>query len=151
MKIILIPYSDGSLNKNKGTELAPEILTKNLKTKTVKIIQGNIDQSLQNIEKTPGKIFIGGDHSITFPLFKSFSKKHINPGLIILDAHPDAEVYTKTPSHEDFVRYLVDKKYLKKQNLIYIGLRKISKNEKAFLKNVTWVKSNTNLNIIKKT
>jgi arginase family enzyme len=150
MAIVLIPFSEGSLNKNKGTELAPKILSTNLKTKTVKIIPSNIDLSFKNIEKTNGKIFIGGDHSITFPLFKSFSKKHKNQGLIILDAHPDAEVYTKTPSHEDFVRYLIDKKHLKKQNLIYVGLRNISKNENAFLKDITWFKSNTNLNIIKK-
>lgn len=149
-KIVLIPFSQGSLNKNNGTELAPEMLTKNFRTKKVKVIENNIDETFKNIENSNGKIFIGGDHSITYPLFKSFSKKTKNPGLIILDAHPDAEYYTKTPSHEDFVRFLISKKHLKKQNLIYIGLRNISKNENKFLKQIKWFKSSDDLKKIKK-
>ena len=148
MKIIQVPFSEGSMNKNKGTELAPSVLCKGLKSTIVKISK-DIDQTYKNIELTNGDLYIGGDHSITYSTFKSFSKKYKNPALIILDAHPDAEVYTQTHTHEDFVRKLVDEKYLKKQNLIYIGLRNISKNEKQFLKQVTWFKSETKLEKIK--
>jgi len=147
MIIVKIPFSEGSLNKNKGTELAPNKLTKS--KNQIKIIKNNTDLTYRNIEQAKGDLFIGGDHSITYPLFKSFSKKHKNPGLIILDAHPDAEVYTKTPTHEDFVRKLIDEKFLKQQNLTYIGLRNISKNEKQFLKKITWFKSKDKFEKIK--
>jgi len=41
------------------------------------------------LEKTKSALFLGGDHSITYPIIQAFAKKH--PGLTILqfDAHSD--------------------------------------------------------------
>ena len=81
-------------------------------------------------------IFVGGDHSITYSTFKAFSEKNKNVGLIIFDAHPDSSLYVKSISHEDFVRKLVDEGILKKENIIYVGLRKFGKSEIEFMKGV---------------
>jgi len=34
-------------------------------------------------------VFLGGDHSITYPILKAFQQQHKNPFLIIFDAHAD--------------------------------------------------------------
>ena len=125
----------GSLNKNKGTEKAPDLILKGLKGNfEIEEVQenNNIDELNKKLEDSEGDIFIGGDHSITYPLFKGL--KGENKGLIIFDAHPDCDNYTNTVTHEDFVKKLIDENHLKKENLILIGLRSYCNNEVKFLK-----------------
>lgn len=135
MKIVKVKTSQGCLGKNKGTELAPDYILKdtNLKFKECKIIKDNLEETNNLIEKQKGNFFIGGDHSITYPLFKAFAEKHKNSGLIIFDAHPDCVNNFKPPTHEDFVKVLIEEKILSPKNLMIIGLRKIDKLEKIFL------------------
>ncbi len=145
MKIIKIPSSQGSLGKNIGCEKGPEAILKTfLKKKVlstieigeVKVNSNNIDETNKNIEKAPGDIFLGGDHSVTYSLFKGFAKKNENYGLLIFDAHPDCAFYVKSISHEDFVRKLVDEGILDKRNLVYVGVRKSGEAEIEFLNDV---------------
>jgi len=150
MKIVKVCTSQGSLGKNLGCEEAPDLIIKELRNiefnesgrkiefqvSSVEINHENIDETYENIEKAEGDIFIGGDHSITYSLFKSLAKKSKNAGLIIFDAHPDCALYVKTASHEDFVRKLVDDGFLTKENLVYVGLRRFSKIENDFLKGI---------------
>lgn len=139
MKLVKVPYSQGSLGKI-GSEKAPDLILERLKNldnieiDSIEIIKDNIDKNIKNIAAKEGDIFIGGDHSITYSLFRSFSKKFKNPGLILFDAHPDCEVCTKSVSHEDFLRKLVEEGILKRENVVLIGIRKWSKNEFLFLK-----------------
>ncbi len=135
--LVKVPSSEGSLEKNLGCEKAPDEIVKllnNFEVKEVEVVKGDLDKTGENIEKTKGDIFIGGDHSITYFSFKSFAKNKKNPGLLILDAHLDSDYYTKTVTHEDFVRKLVDEKILKKENVIWVGVRRIFKVEKEFTK-----------------
>lgn len=144
--LVKVPCSDGSLEKNIGCEKAPNEIVKNLtrfKIKEADVVKGNLDKTGKNIEKKDGDIFIGGDHSLTYFSFKGFAKGKINPGLIILDAHLDSDYYTKTVTHEDFVRKLVDEKILKKGNVIWIGARRIFKVEKEFSKGMNIFKINS--------
>ena len=150
MKIVKVCTSQGSLGKNLGCEKAPDFILNELKEiefnenkrkinfsiGEVKINKNNIDETNENIEKADGDIFLGGDHSITYSLFKGFCKNNKNFGLLIFDAHPDCSLYVKSTSHEDFVRKLVDEGVLKKENIIYVGLRKFGKSEVEFLKGV---------------
>ena len=144
MIITKVPTSLGSMNKNKGCEKAPDEIIKELKkveiNESLKEIKyqvsevktsSNIDETNRNIENAKGDIFIGGDHSITYSLFKSLKK---NKGLIIFDAHVDLDNYTDTPSHEDFLRKLIDENHLNPQNLVIIGTRKYWKNEIDYIK-----------------
>lgn len=139
MVLVKVSSSNGSLGKNIGCEKAPDEIVKLLEgfeVKEVKIVKGNLDETGKNIEKIKGDIFIGGDHSITYFSFKSFAKGKKNPGLLILDAHLDCDYYTKTVTHEDFVRKLIDEEILKKENVIWLGVRKIFGVEKRFTKDM---------------
>lgn len=136
MKAFLIPYSGGSLGKNSGTEKAPEILGRLFREK--KEVYVPSFESLKYIEKNAkfGKktVFLGGDHSITYALFKSFAKKYINHKLLWFDAHADCMHYWKAVSHEDVVKCLVEENVLNPKNVLMIGVRKKHKIEEDFLK-----------------
>ena len=134
MEIIKVCYSMGSLGENVGCEKAPDFLFDG--GKYVKIIRSNIDETMSNIEKSEGDVFLGGDHSITYGSYKGFSKRFRNAGIIIFDAHPDLEISVGSVSHEDFLRKLIEDDVLKKGNIILVGVRKISKNEKEFMKGI---------------
>ena len=150
MKIVKVFSSQGSLGKNIGCEKAPDFILNELKkinhkiidVSEVKINKNNIDETNKNIEKKEGDIFLGGDHSITYSLFKGFAKNNKNFGLLIFDAHPDSSLYVKSVSHEDFVRKLVDEGFLDKKNLVYVGVRKSGKSEIIFLKDVKTISVN---------
>ena len=133
MDIVKVMYSKGSLGKNDGCENAPDILLESLHSKEVEIIKDNVDKTMRNISKIEGEVFVGGDHSITYGSFKGFSKKFSNPGIILFDAHPDLEVTSGSVTHEDYLRKLIEEGVLKKENVILVGIRKVSKNEKDFM------------------
>lgn len=153
MKLLKIPFSAGGLGKTQGTELAPDEIVKELKefymnesgilplfdVEDVKINQSNIEETNKNIEEKVRKnrknklAILGGDHSITYASFKAISDLE-NPGLLIFDAHPDCMQDFDPPTHEDFVKVLVNKGLLKKENLILVGLRNWHKDEYDFLK-----------------
>lgn len=151
MKIIKIPSSLGGLSK-KGSKQAPDkimemfngLYKNNLLKKYIKFTLDEVKPTESNLDKTNKDItkkakqqkrftiYLGGDHSITYPILKATADK--NTFLIILDAHPDTENPTKSPSHEDYLRVLIDKKIIKPQNIILLGIRKASNKEKQYLK-----------------
>lgn len=127
---------------NKGPEKMPEAVRKELK-KDFEII--DIDNS--DIEKSEGQVFeksrevfssgekacfVGGDHSITYPVVKSFSERYENPFLIVMDAHVDCMEPMKEPTHEEFLRAIVENGF-KPENIILLGVRKIEPEEREFL------------------
>jgi agmatinase len=83
--------------------------------------------------------FLGGDHSISFSLTKSFldycKKEKKKPYLIIFDAHPDCmePAHKDYPSHEDWLRSLIESGF-PIQNILLIGVRNSDQNEITFLK-----------------
>ena len=134
MKIIKIKSSQGSLNKNIGTEFAPDLILKGIKSSSCRIIQGNLEETDKFIEKCNGDLFVGGDHSMTYPIFRSFSRKFKGKkGLIVFDAHPDCTNNFHPPTHEDFIRVLIEEGSLNKENVMLIGLRNICSMEQKFL------------------
>jgi agmatinase len=156
MKLIKVPFSAGGLGKTKGCELAPDKIVEKLKefhlsesgvfpnfdVEEIKVEQTNIEKSFNDIteqskiiiKNNDKPIFIGGDHSITYPLVEGFSKVHDNPGLIVFDAHPDCESDFLPATHEDIIRGLVKNNIIKKENVILVGLRNWHKEERAFIK-----------------
>ena len=146
MKIIGIPFSSGSLGKNDGCEKAPDLVIKRLRNISlneegntvqfdflnIEVDKNNFDLTHKSILNSSGDIYLGGDHSITYSSFSSLLGK--NKGMIILDAHPDLEVGTKTPDHECYLRMLIDEKKIPKENVLLIGIRNVSKNELDFIK-----------------
>jgi len=133
MEFVKVKTSQGSLGKNKGAELAPDILLEGIKSRKVGIIESNLEETNENIGRTEGDFFVGGDHSITYPLFKAFVHKNKKAGMIMFDAHPDCVNKFNPPTHEDFIRTLIDERVLAPQNLMIIGLRNIDAIESEFL------------------
>lgn len=133
MRVVKVKSSQGSLGKNDGCEKAPDLIFK--RGEDVKIFKDNIEKTNENIYNfvKVNDFIIGGDHSITYPCFKKFCKNFKNPGLLMFDAHPDCVNDFKPPSHEDFVRVLIEEGFVKKENVILVGLRNWSKLEKEFL------------------
>jgi len=148
MKIVKVKSSQGCLGKNKGCEKAPDEIVKELENFYLnekgfrkdfesidcEVVENNIEETNQNIMNIEGDVFLGGDHSITYASFIGFAKKFTNPGLIIFDAHPDCENNFNPPSHEDFVKVLIEDGFLKKENLIIVGVRNWHKKEFYYLK-----------------
>lgn len=155
MKLIKIPAING-LNKTKGCEKAPDKVIENLKElylnedgmlpffdiEEIKVNKENIQETNKHIQEkvkeeisNSEQVFIlGGDHSITYPCFKAFKETNENPGLIIFDAHPDCVNNFNPPTHEDFLRTLVENNEIKKENIVILGLRNWHKDEYNFIK-----------------
>ncbi len=140
MKIVCVPYSEGSMGKNKGCEKAPELIINELKrlhkefsVETIELDKTNSEEKLKNLGGAD--IYIGGDHSITYYSFLNFAKKFKNPGLLIFDAHPD--FYPSQDigfiGHEDWLYFLISKGLIKKDNIILVGIRAIDPREKTLL------------------
>jgi len=155
MKLIKVPAING-LGKTEGCEKAPENIISCLKEfylnedgmlpvfdfENVEIEKGNIEKTNKNIynkiknslNEAEHLFILGGDHSITYSCFRAFSDEFENAGLIVFDAHPDCVNNFKPPTHEDYLRVLVEGGKLKKENILLIGLRNWHKEEYKFLK-----------------
>ncbi len=139
MKIIKIGFSAGGLGKTKGCEKAPEEIIRQLKNfylneegklpnfeiDEIEIDNSNIEGSFQRIEKKANEIcqeerviFLGGDHSISYPILKGLKR-----GLIVFDAHADMMAGTDIATHEDYLRKLVEEGDVKAEEIIIVGLR----------------------------
>lgn len=150
MKIFKVKSSQGALGKvgsEKGVDEVVKALDNfyldenGLDVKgeiiDIKIVENNIEETNENIfNAVKGKegIIIGGDHSITYPSFSAFAGRFKNPGLIVFDAHPDCENNFKPPSHEDFLRVLIEEGRVKPENVVLVGIRNWHINEYKFLK-----------------
>ena len=156
MKLVKIPFSAGGLGKTKGCELGPDKIVEKLKefhlseagmlpvfdVDEIKVDQNNIEESFKKItegaesilKNNDKPIFIGGDHSITYPLVKGFSSVYPEPGIVIFDAHPDCQSDFEPPTHEDLVVGLVKNNIIKKENIIIVGVRNWHKDEYNFIK-----------------
>jgi len=156
MKVIKVETSQGGLKKADGAELAPEKILEQTKElymsesnilpvfdiDNVEIVPENLEETNENIYKKAKEIFneahkpvfLGGDHSITFPIVKAFSEKNSNAGIIIFDAHLDAVNNFMPATQEDLVTGLVNQKIIKSENIILIETRNWHSKEIEFVK-----------------
>ena len=156
MRVIKVPSGLGGLGKGNGAAAAPDKILSQLKelylneegrlpvldVDAVALVENNFAETSQRIyaqakeefAKQQPLIFLGGDHSITFHLAKAFAEQHDNPGIVIFDAHPDAENDFMPPTQEDLLPALVNTGAIKPQNILLVGIRNWDKNEIAFLK-----------------
>jgi agmatinase len=107
---------------NKNLELSNELIFKN---------------SLEMFETKTQTIFLGGDHSVSYSTTKAFLKycksaKKV-PCLIVFDAHPDCMEPMKEPTHEEWLRKLVEEGF-PKENILLVGNRNSHRDEIKFLK-----------------
>ena len=156
MKIIKIPFSGNNPN-NKDCDKAPDEIARQLediyssqdnhlvhpklfkiesipvKNKDWELTKRNIIESIMQNDDFP--ICIGGDHSLTYPLFKAFSQKFKNAGLIVFDAHPDTYLGDDyLYEHGIYLRNLVEENILNPKNAIVIGIRNPDPEEIDYMK-----------------
>ena len=93
--------------------------------------------SFEILEKGSKTVFIGGDHSVSYPLGWGFLDFCQNSGkepcLIVFDSHPDCMTPMKEPTHEEWLRALIEKGF-PSENVLVIGLRNSWKGELDYLK-----------------
>lgn len=152
MKLIKIPSSLGKLESSEGAELAPDVVVDELnnlysneagfkiefEVDSVQIIKSNIEETNKRIFDKISKIeenfiAIGGDHSISYSCINAFAQKHENVGLIIFDAHPDSMPRFSVPTHENFLRTLIEEGVIKASNVILVGIRNSDPEELRFI------------------
>ena len=134
MKIVKIPYSEGT-DINKGTEKAPDEIVKQLNEcwSNENFLDNKYEILKSNIkELKEGNIFIGGDHTISYYIFKKFFKD--NAGILVFDAHPDLFQHFNTPMQTDWLYFLIKEKLVKPENIILVGIRNPDMKEISFLK-----------------
>ena len=86
-------------------------------------------------------VFLGGDHSVSYPLARAFldycevgvEGLAREPCLIVFDAHADCMEPMKEPTHEEWLRGLIEKGFPAK-NILLVGVRNMWKTESSFLK-----------------
>lgn len=157
MILVKIPAING-LGKTRGCEKTPNLLCEKYSCEEIKVNNQNIEKTQNNInskakeilKKNKFVLFLGGDHSISFPLVKAFSLVNKDAGLIVFDAHADCMPVIKEPTHEEWLRALVGQGFDSK-NILFVGLRKVEPEESEFLKkkgiNRFWMKDFSNKSI----
>ena len=101
---------------------------------TNKLIYKNASEIFESKPKT---VFLGGDHSISYSLTRSFldycNNNGKQPCLIVFDAHPDLMPAMKEPTHEEWLRRIIEKGF-PAENILLVGIRNSDKEEIKFLK-----------------
>ena len=126
MKIIKVPSING-LEMTNGTENGPDSISEI--GEKIKLNPDDVQEREEEIYNFTKKlkekaIFLGGDHSISYPITKAMHEK--NPGLklIILDAHPDLMPPMKNPTHEEWLQAAINSG-INPEKILLIGTRKI--------------------------
>ncbi len=137
-------YSTNRINALglKGPEQTPQAIRQFIKSpiQHIQVDNDNVEESQKILYKKAKEIFqtnqkslfIGGDHSITYPLFKAFQEQNKNPFLIIFDAHIDCDFCANEPTHEEWLRGIIEQGF-NPEKIILIGARKMWDVEKKFL------------------
>jgi len=142
MKIVSVPRISGL--GNVGSEEMAEKVLSELGVNSEEIIIGNDDISeddgriysgARNVFESGEKVvFVGGDHSISYPIFKAFNEKNKDAFLIVFDAHADCMPPMKEPTHEEWLRGVIENCGLSGDRIILVGARKVESVEWKFLK-----------------
>ncbi len=161
MFIVKIPLING-LGKTKGCEKAPNEILKELKEihsneqgkvidpqfldlEEIHVDSGNVEMSneliyknsFETFEERPKVVFLGGDHSISYSTTRAFFDYCENSGkkpcLIVFDAHADCMTPMREPTHEEWLRKLIEDDF-PVENILLIGARNLWKDEVEFLK-----------------
>ena len=182
-KVLVIPFGlENTVSYEGGTKMGPKKIIKashqvelfddelkkepykkfNLKTLKEEKIKKNLGQALEQLTKIINKtlnlkyfpLILGGEHSITPAIIKSFKKSYSKLTILQIDAHADLrnQYLGNKNSHACAMRRCLD---FKNVNIIGIGIRNICKEEFEFVKKnknrikIFWSKDLSKKNIAK--
>ncbi|OGJ22073.1 hypothetical protein A3K73_06505 [Candidatus Pacearchaeota archaeon RBG_13_36_9] len=77
-------------------------------------------------------LFIGGDHSVSYGLVRGFRENFESPFLIVFDAHVDCMTPGKEPTHEEWLRKLIEEGF-PAGNVIIVAARNLHQEEREFI------------------
>ena len=161
MLVVKVPGING-LGKTKGCENTPNAIlnslkdihsneqgksidVKSLELEEIHLDNENIEESnkliyknsFEILQEKPRVVFLGGDHSVSYSLTRAFLDYCQNSGgypcLIVFDAHADCMIPMKEPTHEEWLRKLIEDGFPTK-NVLLVGVRNYWKDEMEFLK-----------------
>lgn len=94
------------------------------------------ENSSEEFDKQEKILFLGGDHSISYPICRAFlencERDEKLPCLIVFDAHPDCMPPKNNPSHEEWLRALIDEGF-PAENVMLVGARNSAREEIEYL------------------
>jgi len=134
-----------SLREIHSNESGKEINVDALDLEEVHLDNGNLEvtnkliykNAFETYETKPRVVFLGGDHSISYCLTRGFLDYCQNSGgepcLIVFDAHADCMTPMKEPTHEEWLRKLIEEGF-PVENILLVGVRNVWKDETNFLK-----------------
>ena len=161
MFVVKVPGING-LGKTKGCEKAGNEILESLKDihsneqgipidfrlldlEEIHLDNSNIEESNKLIYKNSFKLFetkskilfLGGDHSISYSLGRAFldycQNANKQPCLIVFDAHADCMPAMKEPTHEEWLRALIENGF-PTENILLVGVRNMWRDEIQFVK-----------------
>lgn len=157
MALIIETPLINALGKTEGCENSPSLILRQLKGfysnedfKELKYKIERVELDLNNLDASNKKIyekakdtlhknktiFLGGDHSISYSTVKAFFETfRDNSFLLVLDSHADCMHNFNPPTHEDWLRTLIEEGLVDSKNVLLFGLRNLHKIEVNFLKN----------------
>ena len=182
-KVLVIPFGlENTVSYEGGTKIGPKKIIKashqvelfddelkkepykkfNLKTLKEEKVKKNLGQALEQLTRIINKtlnlnyfpLVLGGEHSITPAIIKSFKKNYSKLTILQIDAHADLrnQYLGNKNSHACAMRRCLD---FKNVNIIGIGIRNICKEEFHFAKRnknrikIFWSKDLSKKNIAK--
>jgi arginase family enzyme len=127
-------------SNEKGVVIEPELLDFeeiNLNNENIEEQEDAIFQRSREIMEENNRVaFLGGDHSISYATGKAFLdyciKKGKTPCLIVFDAHPDCMKPMKNPTHEEWLRALIEEGF-PAHGVLLVGARNSDREEIKFL------------------
>ncbi|KHO45079.1 MAG: agmatinase [archaeon GW2011_AR3] len=148
MKVLVLP--SGNEDKRNGAYAAAEALPKEAVNENsfftrLELVAPAGNKSGSGSEesgfgKIAGEILAGqgkvyafvGDHASSILLTELIAKQSRNPGLILIDAHPDC--LKSIDGKKDWIRRIVDEGIIRPENILIVGARKFAGEEIDFLK-----------------
>jgi len=133
-----------SLDEIYTNESGKEINVNNLDLEEIHLDNSNLEFSnnliyknaFEVFETQPRVVFLGGDHSVSYSLTRAFfdycENSEKEPCLIVFDAHADCMEPMKEPTHEEWLRALIENGFPVK-NILLVGARNVDKTEMEFL------------------
>lgn len=125
MRIVRISKTDGR-RETKGCESASLKIIEQLREIWLSENFKKLDYTIEE----EGDLYIGGDHSNTYP---NFIKSGCD-SLLIFDAHPDVYQEFNQATHIDWLKFLIDERKIKKENVVLVGIRSFHRKEIDYLK-----------------
>jgi agmatinase len=139
-KIVKVPGVNG-LGKTEGAREGANLICGGFNCEKIELDSGNIEEQEKRIYEKAKKefgegercVFIGGDHSISYSTTRAFFERYRQGCLVIFDAHVDCMENLKEPTHEEWLRGVIEERSLKGNQVLLIGVRRVEKEEKEFL------------------